>query len=752
MIRLINRRLIIPRGDTGSFTIPVLTSSSAADISVFTIFDCLTRRKIFQKEIIAADNTLTVEFTHEDTVNLVPGKYVWDIKYYKNPTYAEGELIDGEEVDSYYAGFSLPICEIKETGDTLLLADDAPTSTMSPLQLNVINAAISEANTSKRDAAASASAAAFSANEASASAAAALQSQTNAEDAAGAAISAKDAAISASETAVSAQESAAAAESNAQDAASTATTKAEEASQSAADALSAKIDALAAVSEISNLQVQTTTLNPTSTATASYNSSTGILSLGIPRGHGVASIAKTATNGLIDTYTITFTNGNTTTFNITNGDSGVYYGTTAPTNPNVNVWIDPSGTNNLAAPTISISNIDDGKRLTITDINGSQTADILNGSPGHLALHICTQNEYNSETGIPTIQTPDQDTFYLVPGGSNEDLYVEWMYIDGNWEKFGSATIDLSNYVRKTDYATDSVGGVVKVGGGNSTGIKFNSNNVLQVYPATSDLIKSNSALGRPIIPSTQHESTFYGLAKAAGDTTQSQSSNSVGTYTDEAKTAIKTMLGVTDPTVTDVQVNGTSVVSSGVANVPIATNNTFGVVRTGNAFALNSNTLVLSLATESDIKGGANNIKALSANRQHAAAFYGLAKAAGADMSIYESATVGVYTEREISAIHEMLNAPVIWDPQDSVPTIAAMSGIQYICGECATLDITLPASGCIDVVFESGATPTVLTITPPTGVTVKWANGFDPDNLDADTTYEINIKDGLGVAVGWT
>jgi len=176
MIRLINRRLIIPRGDTGSFTIPVLTSSSAADISVFTIFDCLTRRKIFQKEIIAADNTLTVEFTHEDTVNLVPGRYVWDIKYYKNPTYAEGELIDGEEVDSYYAGFSLPVCEIKETGDTLLLADDAPTSTMSPLQLNIINAAISETNASKRDAAASASAAASSANEANASAAAALQS------------------------------------------------------------------------------------------------------------------------------------------------------------------------------------------------------------------------------------------------------------------------------------------------------------------------------------------------------------------------------------------------------------------------------------------------------------------------------------------------------------------------------------------------------------------------------------------------
>ena len=86
------------------------------------------------------------------------------------------------------------------------------------------------------------------------------------------------------------------------------------------------------------------------------------------------------------------------------------------------------------------------------------------------------------------------------------------------------------------------------------------------------------------------------------------------------------------------------------------------------------------------------------------------------------------------------------------STPTINALSGVRYVCGECATLDITLPASGCIDVVFESGSTPTVLTITPPTGQTLKWANGFDPTSLDANTTYEVNIADGLGVGASWT
>lgn len=86
------------------------------------------------------------------------------------------------------------------------------------------------------------------------------------------------------------------------------------------------------------------------------------------------------------------------------------------------------------------------------------------------------------------------------------------------------------------------------------------------------------------------------------------------------------------------------------------------------------------------------------------------------------------------------------------STPTITALPGVRYVCGECATLDITLPASGCVDVVFESGSTATVLTITPPTGMTLKWANGFDPTSLEANTTYEINIADGLGVAGKWT
>ena len=39
-------------------------------------------------------------------------------------------------------------------------------------------------------------------------------------------------------------------------------------------------------------------------------------------GNGISTVAKTGTSGLVDTYTITFTNGNTTTFTVTNGADG----------------------------------------------------------------------------------------------------------------------------------------------------------------------------------------------------------------------------------------------------------------------------------------------------------------------------------------------------------------------------------------------------------------------------------------------
>ena len=79
---------------------------------------------------------------------------------------------------------------------------------------------------------------------------------------------------------------------------------------------------------------------------------------------------------------------------------------------------------------------------------------------------------------------------------------------------------------------------------GRGIAINGNDNSMFIDYPTLAQ-VKAGNDTFKPVTTLQQHASAFYGLAKAAGDTTQSQSSNAVGAYTEEAKTAIRTMLGL---------------------------------------------------------------------------------------------------------------------------------------------------------------------------------------------------------------
>ena len=104
----------------------------------------------------------------------------------------------------------------------------------------------------------------------------------------------------------------------------------------------------------------------------------------------------------------------------------------------------------------------------------------------------------------------------------------------------------VSNGVAEIPIATNNGdAGAVKIN--QYQGIRVSSN-ALAIYPSVSAQVKAGANEARPLVPKYQHEAAFYGLAKAAGDTTQSASSNAVGTYTDNAKTAIKQMLDIKEP------------------------------------------------------------------------------------------------------------------------------------------------------------------------------------------------------------
>lgn len=399
------------------------------------------------------------------------------------------------------------------------------------------------------------------------------------------------------------------------------------------------------------------------------------------------------------------------------------------------------------SPTVSVTDITGGHRVSVTDAQGTDTFDVMDGADGDPGddgySPTVTVTDITGGHRVTITDASGQHTFDVMDGqdgqGAVQDVQV-------------AGTSVVTNGVANIPMASASALGAVKVHSGADRGLSITSGGYIGIAKATDNMVKAGTDEYSPIVPKNAKNATFYGLARAAGDLTQSASSNPVGTYTDDAKTAIKSMLGVSDPTVTDVQVNGVSVLTQGVANVPVSSGKTLGVVRCDRSVGtqVNGNGYITVVgATGNTVKAGTEAYKPIQPVSQHESTFYGLAKAAGSDMASSSNA-VGQYTESAKSAISTMLTSPV--SVSGTTPTITALPGIRYVCGEVSTLDITLPASGCIDAVFQSGSTPTVLTVTPPTGATVKWANGFDPTALEANTTYEINIADGLGVAVGWT
>ena len=153
------------------------------------------------------------------------------------------------------------------------------------------------------------------------------------------------------------------------------------------------------LSKVEYLEVDAETLVEGSQATIQkfVDPETGgyIFDFGIPKGdtgNGIENVEKTGTAGLVDTYTITFTDGATYSFNVVNGEDG--------TSPEVTVTqienghrleiTDAVGTHTFDildgadgfSPSVSISNIPNGHRITVTDAERSQSFDVLDGRNG----------------------------------------------------------------------------------------------------------------------------------------------------------------------------------------------------------------------------------------------------------------------------------------------------------------------------------------------------------------------------------
>ena len=197
------------------------------------------------------------------------------------------------------------------------------------------------------------------------------------------------------------------------------------------------------------------------------------------------------------------------------------------------------------------ANIDDGLdtagKAADSKAVGDALATKVDAASGKgLSTNDYTTAEKTKLAGVATGATRVLIDSGLSESGKAADAGAVGAALDGKVSdvKIGGASV-VSDGDAVIPYASESAGGVVKVD--EDYGFRIDENGTLKAYAASDSVIKAGTNSFRPVASNHVHDAAFYGLAKAAGDTSQASSSNPVGTYTDTAKKKIQDMVGVTE-------------------------------------------------------------------------------------------------------------------------------------------------------------------------------------------------------------
>lgn len=149
-------------------------------------------------------------------------------------------------------------------------------------------------------------------------------------------------------------------------------------------------------------------------------------------GNGIATVIKTSTVGLVDTYTITFTNASTTTFTVTNGANG----TNGTNGTNGNDY-----TANLQK-TITYPDDFAGANYTLTNADNNYEIIIDNGAN---AVFIIVPSGLTSKIGFGFTQKGTADVGY-VASGTTINTPIGLKIKGQNYQTFLSQESATNNY------------------------------------------------------------------------------------------------------------------------------------------------------------------------------------------------------------------------------------------------------------------------------------------------------------------
>lgn len=219
-----------------------------------------------------------------------------------------------------------------------------------------------------------------------------------------------------------------------------------------------------------------------------YDSTTGtMIDSGVKAsGQKIVSCTKTATAGLVDTWTLTFDDGATETFTVTNGKAAtVSVGTTQTGAEGTNASVTNVGTDNAAVfdfliprgntgatgngiqTIVLTSTIGRAKTYTITYTDGTTTTfTVLDGKSFYIAKTYASIAEMNADYNNPQVEVGD---FVLIASGINDPDNAK-MYVKGS-----------SAY----EYVTDLSGATGIQGVGISSVTKTGTSDLVDTYTIT---------------------------------------------------------------------------------------------------------------------------------------------------------------------------------------------------------------------------------------------------------------------------
>lgn len=188
---------------------------------------------------------------------------------------------------------------------------------------------------------------------------------------------------------------------------------------------------------------------------------------------------------------------------------------------------------------------------------------------------------------LPT-ENIQEDAIYLVPieGNPEENLYTEYVYVNGTWEQLGSISVqvDHSEYVKFTDIAQPDKAGVIMLSGSYAFGLtKSGTPTATPIDKDKYATSNTNIFISKGTLENIKYTYVKGGLV----DSTEE--------WTDEDKAKACETLGAVKKSSKTIPSNGSEVLifeESGVYNWRVCNNHpmNFGVPRYGNGGFLKTN------------------------------------------------------------------------------------------------------------------------------------------------------------------